>query len=531
MQRPSDKLILIVLSVLLAAAVLAAFWPVLGNSFINYDDDKYVTKNQNVLAGISIAGVKWAFTTFEAGNWHPLTWISLMFDAQFYKSKPLGYHLSNLLLHLLSTLLLFYLLNRITRSVWRSALVAALFALHPLRVESIAWAAERKDVLSTLLWMLTLWSYVWYAKKPDVKRYLLVALAFALGLLAKPMLVTLPAILLLLDYWPLGRFSTIKLKDLLVEKIPLFLMVVGSCIVTVIAQHAGGALRTMEQYPFGIRAANALIACADYIIKMFYPHNLAVYYPHPGASITWQQTTGAAFLFIAITVLAILTRKKKPYLITGWLWYIITLLPVIGLVQVGTQAMADRYTYIPLIGLSIMLIWGIADILPTAKAISIIIRAGAVGAIVALVILTHIQTGYWHNSFTLFQHALNVTRSNPVAHNNLGFALYEKGDLDGARRQFEEALKIDPNYFDSRVSMGAVLLRENHIPEAIANLNIALKQTDNDADLQNDLGIYYGMQGDIKKAIGHFSKALKIDPNNESAKQDLQKAKGMLKEK
>lgn len=361
----------------LVVSAAGAYWGVKDNEFVNYDDDEYVTQNSHVQAGLTSEGIVWAFTTTHAANWHPLTWLSHMFDYQLFGPNPQGHHLTSLLLHILNSILLFLVLRRMTDALWQSAFVAVLFALHPLHVESVAWVAERKDILSTFFWILTMWAYVRYVERPGSTRYLMVALPLALGLMAKPMLVTLPFVLLLLDIWPLGRIDLseygdasrdkrdkrprtgIVLMRLAKEKIPLFALVAASCLVTFAAQRSGGAVQPMESLPFMDRVVNAIVSYFLYIEKMVWPTDMAFFYPYPVHTLPLWQPLGAGLLLLVITVLVIRTARRKPFLLVGWFWYLGTLIPVIGLVQVGGQAMADRYTYVPYIGLFMVVAWGV----------------------------------------------------------------------------------------------------------------------------------------------------------------------------
>ncbi|MDD5010982.1 MAG: glycosyltransferase family 39 protein, partial [Phycisphaerae bacterium] len=360
MSKKPDKNYVFLLSICLAAAVIAVYWPVYNHDFVKYDDDKYVTDNINVLTGLSRENIHWAFTTDYASNWHPLTWMSHMFDRKFFGNWAGGHHLINVLFHISNTLILFYVLKRMTKSLWPSAFVAALFALHPLHVESVAWIAERKDVLSTFFGLLTIWAYVRYVEKPQLKWYLIILILFILGLMSKPMLVTLPFVLLLLDYWPLERkFS----KVLIIEKLPFFLCSFVSSIVTFIVQRKGGAMSGIELYGPAIRINNAVVSYIMYIAKMFWPSRLAVLYPHPGSSLPTDKVIICAVLLLLITVGAIYFGRRYKFLAVGWLWYIGSLVPVIGLVQVGSQAMADRYTYMTLTGLFIIIAWGAKEVI------------------------------------------------------------------------------------------------------------------------------------------------------------------------
>ena len=410
-------------------------------SFVNYDDPQYVTANYDVQAGLTFESIRWSFTATHANNWHPLTWLSHMLDCQIYGMNPGHHHMTNVLFHILNTLLLFFIFKRISESIWKSAFVAALFALHPLHVESIAWVAERKDVLSTFFWMLTLWSYAGYVERPRLDKYLLLILFYILGLMAKPMLVTLPFVLLLLDYWPLKRFH-LKSSDnenpevqrtfyfgLILEKIPLFLLSAASGIVTYLVQKSSGAVSSLDAIPFHDRIANALVSYVVYIGKMIWPHNLAVLYPYPRSIALWK-IVGAGLLITLITVLVLRLLRSKPYLAVGWLWYLGTLVPVIGIVQVGSQAMADRYTYVPLIGIFIMITWGISDWVSKRHYRRFGLFMVTAVILSLLMITSRLQVKYWSNSVMLFDHAIDVTGENSTAQLNLGEALAEQGNIE-----------------------------------------------------------------------------------------------------
>src|SRR6266436_8069957 len=402
----------------LAVMTFGIYAQVIGHQFITLDDGWYIKDNSMVNCGVTLAGLAWAFTTFHQGNWHPLTWIAHMIDTQLFGMNAGGHLLVNALIHVANTLLVFWFLLRTTHARWPSALVAALFALHPLHVESVAWASERKDTLSTFFGLLSLIAYVRYSESPSIRRYAWTALTLALGLLAKPMLVTWPFVMLLLDYWPLGRFEitsrrevATKVWPLLREKLPLFALVAASAVVTSVAQSHAGAVRTVTEFPLALRLSNALVSYAKYLLLAFWPHDLAVFYPFPEASIPAWQIIGAALLLIGITGFCFFQRKIRPYLIVGWLWFLGTLVPVIGLVQVGGQTMADRYFYIPSIGLFIALVFGLAEIVTSWRVAPSLSAAIADVVLVVLAALTNAQIHRWSDSFTLFKHALTVAPS------------------------------------------------------------------------------------------------------------------------
>lgn len=512
----------------------AAFEPVRHNDFVNYDDNIYVTENRNVTVGLTADSIVWAFTTSDVSNWHPLTWLSHQLDCELFGLNPFWHHMTSLVFHIANTLLLFWVLNRMTKALWASAFVAAAFALHPLHVESVAWVSERKDVLSTFFWMLTMAAYIRYAEKPKVGRYLLVAAALCLGLMAKPMLVTLPFVLLLLDYWPLGRFRHQSLVEsesspyksatalgLIIEKIPLLIIVIISCVVTYLVQQGGGAIRLSETFPLKLRIANALISYISYIAKMFYPASLAVLYPHPGESLPlWQSYISLAIL-VFVSALVILAIRKHPYLFVGWFWYLGVLVPVVGFVQAGVQAMADRYTYISSIGIFIMLAWGFARLfrkwsfpkLPAAVLPGVLI--------VAMLICTRMQLRYWRDSFTLFKHALDVTENNYIMHSNFGGALFQKGRFDEAIDHFEQALKINPVFADARRDIGFVLLKQQKTDQAIAAFEQALQMKKDWPEIYNYLGLAYAQKGQFEPAVEKYNHALKLKPDYAEAMKNL----------
>lgn len=446
--------ITIVICLLLVVLTLAVFAQTLWHDFIRLDDDVYITLNEQVLQyGLSRATIWWALTTKYNANWHPLTWISYLTDAELFEFEPWGYHLTNLLLHVANVLLLFLVLSRMTGSVWKSAFVAALFAIHPLHVESVAWVAERKDVLSTFLWLLTMWAYVRYTERASMTRQLALWAVFALGLMAKPMLVTLPLVLLLLDYWPLGRTSKTRFLDLVWEKLPIFGFSLASCIITFQAQSAGGAVGAVQLFTPLIRANNAVVAYVSYMLKTIVPIRLSVYYPHFGPFIPVWQVVGSALILTAITVLVVRAARTRRYLPVGWFWYLVTLVPVIGIVQVGSQAMADRYTYVPLIGLFIIAAWGIPDIVKRSQ----ILRVPAVIVILLLAAVAARQASYWKDSVTLFEHGISVTQHNSVLHADLGLALRDLNRNDEAIAHYEEALRINPRFAEAHNNLAVAL--------------------------------------------------------------------------
>jgi tetratricopeptide (TPR) repeat protein len=452
-------------AVALAGVTFVVFLPSLRCQFVNFDDPQYVSKNPQVKGGLSGEGVYWAFTTYHAANWHPLTWLSLQLDATLWGgAKPFGFHLTNVLLHAANAALLFLALRALTGAYWRSAAVALLFALHPLRVESVAWVAERKDVLSTLFGLLALWAYAGYARSPSVWRYLLVAAPFGLSLAAKPMLVTLPCLLLVLDWWPLARlregFGWFKP---VVEKVSLFALAAASCVVTALAQAKGQAVMSLEVYPPAARLGNAAIAYWAYLAKTVWPTGLAIYYPHPGSELAVADAAGATIVLAAVTAGAVALRRRAPYLLAGWLWYVGTLVPVIGLVQVGGQAYADRYTYFPQIGILLAVCWGAADL---ARARPRLAPAAAVAAALVLAALTWSQQAVWSDSLTLWQHNHETTRPCLTSLINLGEALEEKGRYPEATVHFRDAYRINPDDLQACYDLGNALHKQGKLDDA-----------------------------------------------------------------
>ena len=539
----------------LAVVTLAIYAQVIGHQFITLDDPTYIQENSMVNHGLTRAGLAWAFTTFHVANWHPLTWISHMVDCQLFGMNAGGHLLVNALIHAANTLLVFWFLLRTTHARWPSALVAALFALHPLHVESVAWASERKDTLSTFFGLLSLIAYVRYVEAPSSIRYVWTAITLALGLLAKPMLVTWPFVMLLLDYWPLGRWQSAKSKaqekkliKLILEKIPLFILVAASAVITLIAQSRGGAVRTLAHEPLALRLSNTLVSYAKYLLLTFWPNDLAVYYPLAPGGIPGWQIVGAAFLLIGITAFCFLQRKIRPYLILGWLWFLGTLVPVIGLVQVGGQTMADRYFYIPSIGLFVALVFGLADLVKSWRVAPSLCGGISAAALLILATLTNVQIQRWHDSFTLFEHTLSVTPPNLRIEHNLGVALGASNRFDEAATHFEKALQIDPNFYDGLVAMSVTRSHQGRMPEAIEyfqaairlqpdtpkahvqlahalweqnrdqealeEMRRALQSAPRDADIRGDFGLALAMVGRLPEAIAQLHEALRLNPNS-----------------
>jgi Flp pilus assembly protein TadD len=512
-ERTHNNAYVFLICLLLAASTLVAYEPMRHNGFISYDDPGYVTRNAHVRNGITLDSVIWAFTTTRASNWHPLTWLSHMLDCQIFGLNPLGHHLTSLLFHIANTLLLFLVLRRMTGVLWPAAFVAAAFALHPLHVESVAWVAERKDVLSTFFWLLTIIAYVRYTKKLTVPSYLLILLMFCLGLLSKPMVVTLPFVLLLLDYWPLGRSQRLVSLALVREKVPLFILSAASSIVTFVVQHSSGAVAT-GLLPVDARLANAVVSYVRYIEQTFWPQGLAIFYPHLGRDIPIWQIIGSAVLLLAVSFLFIRLARRSRYLPVGWLWYLGTLVPVIGLVQVGSQAMADRYTYIPLIGIFVIVAYGAAEITANLRLPKILFATPALAALVALLVCTRIQLQYWSNSHAIYERALAVTKNSAVIHNNLGCLLFDEHRFDEAAAQFQWALQIRPDYWTASDNLAKTMLLRGRFNEAVKYLNDVLRLRTDLPQVYANLGWAYSELDDDRLAVQNLNKCLQLAPRS-----------------
>lgn len=570
--------VLILLAVTVALYARTAYFP-----FCVLDDSDYVTENMRVMSGVSIDSIKWAFTTFHASNWHPVIWLSLMIDSQFFGMNPMGFHLVNVLIHALNASLLFLLFNAMTGTIWRSAFVAALFALHPLHVESVAWITERKDVLSTLFWLLVLLCYCAYVKQAKRGMYILSLCVFAIGLMAKPMLVTIPVVLLLLDFWPFQRMkirclSMMELSGeqgehtegrsfryLLAEKMPFLLLSILSAILTVLAQSRGGAVASLTHFSLPMRINNALWSVCAYVRKMVFPFDLALFYPFVPVPV-WK-TACALVLMCAVLYLSVKYLRRYPWLATGWLWYLVTLLPVIGLVQVGRQSMADRYTYVPLIGLFTVASWGMGELCiqwPDLKK-KIVLVAG--GVLLLCSIATWVQLGYWQNNVVLLNHALGIThdkvtshfahyclgvvyekqgktdlaiaeyrealRDDPADARNhaaLGSLLIDRGTGELAIVHLEEAIRLDPRLVQAHYNMGVALARAGELDEAIREYNETLKIEPDNTKCLNNLGSLLAQRGMLDEAIPHFSRAVQLDPRDAKARANLDLALKLRKQ-
>ena len=569
MDKISNKYLVFCICAGLVWACFTVFLQVRHHEFINFDDNQYIVRNNQVKAGLTWNGFVWAFTEIHAHNWHPLTWISHMLDCELFGLNPLRHHLVSLSFHIANTLLLFWVLKRMTAAVWQSAFVAAVFALHPLHVESVAWASERKDVLSTFFWLLTMWAYAFYVERPQVKRYLAVLLFFALGLMAKQMLVTLPFVLLLLDYWPLGRImlkeqssysSTypsvpVSIRQCILEKLPLFVLSGIVSVTVYLIQLHSGTVKSFVEYPLVCRIGNALVSYTAYIGKMLWPVGLSIFYPHPLRDLPAWQVAGSALLLACVTAAVIWKLRQRPYLAVGWLWYLGTLVPVIGLVQVGLHALADRYTYVPLTGLFIIIAWGIPDILARLRYRRVFLTLSGIVLLSVLGAVTWRQTGYWRNNTTLYTHSIAVVRNNwwahfrlgmalhgqnklneainhytaalrfkpsfPAAHKHLGDALAGQGKLDGAVKHYAEAVRLRSDFAEAHESLGETFIKQQRFEGAIAQFIAALRIEPDSANTHNGLGYALAHQDKLDEAIRHYSRSLQLNPDQPEVHNNL----------
>ena len=550
--------------IFLTAAVWAIFGQTLRYAFLDYDDDDYVYDNPAVSHGLNAKAVLWAFTHIHSANWHPLTTLTHMLDCQVYGLHPWGHHLENVLLHGTAAILLFLLLQQMSGALWRSAFVSAVFAVHPLHVESVAWISERKDVLSGVFFMLTLMAYVGYARTNRsgaaktlsfvrFPAYWLTLALFAMGLMSKPMLITLPFVLLLLDWWPLQRFTRSIPRSLVAEKIPFLLLSAASCVATIWAQQQ--ALNDLQRLNFPVRVGNAVVSYSMYLWQMLYPVNLAVLYPHPGNRLRFWMVGLSALVLLSISAGILVGRRKHPYFLMGWLWYLGMLVPVIGLVQVGPQARADRYTYLPQIGLYIMVAWGAVDLCSSWRYRRILLGSSAAVIVGSLLVVAHFQTGHWKDTVSLMSHAIACTSNNPVAqgilgnafvnegkfpeaiqyldqslrgnatspeaHNNLGLALAHEGKLPEAIQHYERALKLKPNYADAYNNLGSAAAEQGKLPEAIEYYGRALQLKPEYAQAYNNLGLARGLEGNFPEAVQQYERAIQIKPDYPEAQNNL----------
>jgi tetratricopeptide (TPR) repeat protein len=510
----------------LIAITLLVYWPALKSGFVSYDDPDFVTENPIVRAGLTWAGLKWAFTTGHSGNWMPLTWLSHMADCQFFGLKPVGHHCVSLLIHAANAALCFVLLRKLFGSVWQSAVVAALFAWHPLRVESVAWIAERKDVLCGLFWLLSMLMYVHFARannKPArCKFYLLTIVCFVLGLMSKPMIVTLPLLLLLIDYWPLQRLNRLSWKGCALEKVPFVALSAIECLITLRVQTSAGAVRDFGVLPFSVRVGNAAVAIFRYVYKLVWPVDLAVLDPYQKSPAITVVTAAVAFL--AASLLAVLLRKRFQWLAFGWLWFVLSLLPVIGLVQVGMQSMADRYTYMPCIGLFIAGSMMVVELLKKFSSLRNVAVAGTCLALSVCAWLTSKQLQFWRDSETLFTHTLAITENNVIIHNNLGYYLQEQGRVDEALAHFLAAEKIDHEVPETHNNLACVFLLQGKLDDSIEQSSYALKLRPTFAEAQVNLGRALFLKGDSSKSVQLLSAAVEAVPQNATAHFDLGEA-------
>jgi tetratricopeptide (TPR) repeat protein len=507
---------------LLAAIMIGIYAQAGGFGYVAYDDDQYVYENHRVKQGLTTANTAWAFTTFFYANWHPLTWISYMLDFSLFGPNAGAQHLVNLVFHLGSAILLFLLLERTTRQIWRSAMVAAIFAVHPLRVESVVWISERKDVLCMFFEMLGLVLYARYAAKANLKRYLPVAIAFALSLLAKPMAVSFPMVLLLVDVWPLQRlnwpFSMAAARPLILEKIPLMGLSAIASVLTFMAQHQFGAVASLTNVSPGARVSNAAIAYVAYMWKFFWPSGLAVLYPprtpDPGL------VAGAVVLLVLLTVVAWKCAEQRPYITVGWFWYVGTLIPVIGIMQVGVQTMADRYTYLPMVGLSIAIVWPLAQ-LAESRAMQPVLAGAGVVSVIALTVVAYRQTSYWKDSQTLFRHALAVTQNNYILENNLGVITAREGNSQEAISLYRHALSVSPDYAEAEANLGHELFRAGQAEEARSHVEKALRLKPGMPTALRDYGVLLAAQGRFEEARHDLERALAIVPDDADDESNL----------
>jgi tetratricopeptide (TPR) repeat protein len=579
MVKMLDKYKVVLICVLLAVVTIAAYRQILLSEFTNFDDPMYVSENNHVKGGLTWKNVGWAFTSYDVAYWHPLTWLSHMVDCELYGLRAELHHLTSLILHIANSLLLFLVFRRMTGAVWRSAFVAAVFAVHPLNVDSAAWIAERKNVLSTLFWLLTMWFYAGYANRGGTVRYLAALLLYALGLLAKPMLVTLPFVMLLLDYWPLRRFrlgqddgqsdtpalSAAVVIRLVREKIPFFVLSVSGVLSFCLAVERPGTAVSTEVVPVGLRIANALVSYVSYASKTIWPCGLAVYYPYPEAIPIWK-AAGVLLLVAGVSVLVVGALRKRPYAAVGWFWYVGTLVPVIGLYQAGLwPAMADRWAYVPLIGLLIIIAWGVGDLAGRWNLPGAVVIVGAGTCLAALTVCTWVQVGYWRDGYTLFTHALEVTRDNYIAHYNLANVLLKRGEADKAVEHYKEAIGIHETYVDAYYNLGIALAAEKRYGEAIVQYRTVLKLTKkedykkilfrmaealarseqpdealsyydkalkykpDDTEILNNYGLALVGKGKIDEAVTLYDRSLEIDPDSVELLNNL--ANALVKQK
>ena len=509
----------IIIYVILTAMTLAIYWQVHQFDFVNIDDNLYVQENSHITSGITLENIRWAFGNRYGDLWNPLVWLSLMADYELYGLNAGGYHVTNLIFHILSALLLFWLFHRMTGTLWRSAFVAAFFALHPLHVESVAWVSERKDVLSAFFWMLTLCFYVVYTEKQSVRRYLLVVFSFVLALLSKPMVVTLPVIMILLDYWPLKRFENQnRLSDTIVwqlkEKLPFFALSAVMIFLLLYSPYQQEAI--FKPFSLIARLANAPVAFVTYLVKTFWPHNMAVFYPFPSYIPAWKVLT-ASVLIVFVSVFVIVKSKRHPYLLVGWGWFFIAIAPVIGIIQISLTApyaMADRYHYLPSIGIGVILSWSVPNIFKNKNIRKMVLFPTSIVLLAILSTLTWKQCGYWENSFKLWDHALKVTKNNFMAHGNLGVALFTEGKTNEALVHFNHALKLKPDHILLYNNRGGVYAELGQYQKAFEDFNKTINQRPDYAGSYNCRAVVYSKIGQYQKAIEDFNMSILLKPDN-----------------
>jgi len=521
----SKKKLFLICAVLILITFIA-FEPVRHNGFTSYDDRAYITTNPHITGGLTLESVCWAFSSAHYHMWHPLTSLSYLLDYQLFELRPFGYHFNSVLLHIANVVLLFCLLKRITGALWPSAFVAAIFAVHPLQVESVAWIAERKTVLSGFFWILTLAAYAHYCARPRISKYLIVLLAFSFAVISKPVVVTLPLVLLLLDFWPLDRFGKnlaqnepdqkryrqFSISHLVAEKVPLLILSAVLSIITFVVQKSGGAVNPLSNIPINYRIANTFTAYMRYIGKMIWPSRLAIFYPHPGGNYSVAVVVAWAVLLLLLSACFIYAAHKRRYLAVGWLWFLGTLVPVIGMVQAGAQAMANRYMYIPMIGLLIIVAWGIDNLIANRRYRRVVAIVLTV-LVIAAVTFTRIQVKYWQNDLTLFRHTLDVTKNNAIIHNSYACALFEDGQIDQVESHLNEALRIIPTFSKARNNLGKLFLKQQKARGAIFCFKKLLKTDEDSPQTNYNLAMAYDLANKKDLAIQHYSDALKLKPD------------------
>lgn len=511
------RLIALVVCTALIAVTIIAYEPVRHNGFVTLDDNEYVVENTHIKQGLTLETLKWAFTGTHFYMWHPLTTLSYLVEYEFFGINALGDHLTNLVLHIINALLLFWILKKMTGAFWPSAFAAAVFAVHPLQVESVAWACERKSVLSGLFWLLTIAAYIRYAGKPKAARYIILLLVYGLCILTKPTVVVVPFVLLLLDFWPLRRINRSTAGGAIIEKIPLFFLAAFLSVVTILAQKSGGAIRTTPYFAFEFRLANAIVSYSRYLIKLVYPVNLAVFYPHPGTKIALWQPLLALAVLAAVTGTVFYFGRRYRYLITGWLWYVGTLVPVIGLVQSGDQAMADRYMYLPVVGPLIMIAWTMSETVRKRRYRRSVLFVISGVVLFVLIIITRNQVRCWQNDFTLFGHAIDVTKNNDSMHYSIAYAFQQTGQFEKAIEHYEDAVRIEPRDYRSMNNLAVLLLMQGKTDEALKFLEKAVQLNNHFTDAINNLGLALREKGRTDEAMEKWQQVLALEPGQPNA--------------